>query len=186
MAGDPAHIPFNGSWPMAQKPTSISRRYPRYDQFTDPAERRLAIIRLYAEGWRITAIAGYLATTRWRVYEMLHRWVEEGVQGLDDKPPIPRNPRRKVDLHTINEVRKLQENPELGEFRGHAALLQLGIKLSSRTCGRILALNRALYGFDKPKKTPHDPRPMPFEASRCHQYWRVDVRYVDMHELGGG
>jgi len=168
------------------KPTSISRRYPRYDQFTDPAERRLAIIRLHAEGWRITAIAGYLATTRWRVYETLHRWVEEGVQGLDDKPPIPQNPRRKVDLHTINEVRKLQENPELGEFRVHAALLQLGIKLSPRTCGRILALNRSLYGFDKPAKVPHEPKPMPFQASRRHQYWTVDVRYLDMHQLGGG
>ena len=52
----------------------------------------------------------------------------------------------------MNEVRKLQENPELGEFRVHAALLQLGIKLSPRTCGRILALNRSLYGLDKPTK----------------------------------
>jgi hypothetical protein len=32
------------------KPTSISRRYPRYHEFTDPAEGRLAIIRLHAEG----------------------------------------------------------------------------------------------------------------------------------------
>jgi hypothetical protein len=27
---------------------------------------------------------------------------------------------------------------------------------------------------------------MPFEASRRHQYWTVDVRYLDMHQLGGG
>jgi transposase len=168
------------------KPTSISRRYPRFHQFPNPAERRLAIVRLHAEGWTVTTIADYLATTRRTVYLTLRRWIEEGVRGLDDKPPLPKHPRRKVDLRVMNEVRKLQENPELGEYRVHAALLQLGIKLSPRTCGRILALNRSLYGLDKPAKAPHEPKPMPFEASRRHQYWTVDVRYLDMHRLGGG
>lgn len=112
------------------RPTSISRLYPRYHQFSDEAEGRLAIIRLHAEGWNVKSIAGYLETTRRRVHETLHRWATEGVQGLKDKPPIPKNPRRKVDLRTLNEVRKLQEKPEPGEFRVHAALLQFGIKLS--------------------------------------------------------
>jgi transposase InsO family protein len=112
--------------------------------------------------------------------------VTEGVRGLENKPPIPKHPRRTIDLQTMNEVRKLQENPGLGEFRIHAALLQLGIKLSPRTCGRILALNRSLYGLEKPKRAPHTPKPMPFAASRRHQYWTVDVRYLDMHQLGGG
>ena len=40
----------------------------------------------------------------------------------------------------MQEVKKLQMNPELGEYRVSAALEQLGIKLSPRTCGRILAL----------------------------------------------
>ena len=26
---------------------------------------------------------------------------------------------------------------------------------------------------------------MPFAAGRHHQYWTVDVRYVDGHKLGG-
>ena len=47
----------------------------------------------------------------------------------------------------MNAVRKLQQNPELGEFRIHAALDQVGIKLSPRTCGRILSRNRKLYGL---------------------------------------
>jgi len=168
------------------KPTSISRRYPRYHQFTDPAERRLAIIRLHAEGWTVSSIAAYLETSRPTVYTTLRRWIEEGVRGLDDKPPMPKHPKRKADLRVMNEVRKLQENPELGEFRVHAALLQLGIKLSPRTCGRILALNRVLYGFHKPQEASHEPKSMPFQPSRRHQYWTVDVRYLDMHELGGG
>lgn len=168
------------------KPTSISRRYPRYHQFIDPAERRLAIIRLHAEGWTVTSIAKYLETTRPRIYETLRRWVDDGVSGLEDRAHIPNNPQRKTDLHAMNEVRKLQVNPELGEFRVHATLRQIGIKLSPRTCGRILALNRSLYGLEKPKHAPREPKAMPFQASRRHQYWTVDVRYLDMHQLGGG
>jgi putative transposase len=167
------------------KPTSISRRYPRYQQM-EPADRRHAIVQLHAEGWTVTSIAGYLETNRPRVYETLRCWIEEGVPGLEDKPPIPKHPRRKVDLQMMNTVRNLQENPELGEFRVHARLKQLGIFLSPRTCGRILALNRSLYGLDKPKHAPREPKPMPFAATRRHQYWTVDVRYLDMHQLGGG
>jgi len=168
------------------KPTSISRRYPRFHQFTDPAERRVAIVRLHAERWTVTSIAGYLDTTRRTVYLTLRRWIEEGVRGLEDKLPVPKHPARKVDLRTMDTVRKLQENPELEEFRIHAALLQLGTMLSPRTCGRILAVNRALYGLDKPLRAPHESKPMPFQASRRHQFWTVDVRYLDMHQLGGG
>jgi hypothetical protein len=51
----------------------------------------------------------------------------------------------------MEAVRTLQQNPNLGEFRVHAALTQVGIHLSPRTCGRILALNRKLYGLEKPK-----------------------------------
>jgi putative transposase len=58
------------------KPTSMSRRYPRYAQM-EPAERRLAIIRLHVEGWTVTSIAAYLATNRPRVYAVLRRWVDE-------------------------------------------------------------------------------------------------------------
>jgi transposase InsO family protein len=86
-------------------------------------------------------------------------------------------------MHTVQQ---LQENPELGAFRIHAALKQEGIELSPSTCGRILALNRSLYQLPGPVPKSHEPKPMPFEASRRHQYWTVDVRYLDMHQLGGG
>jgi transposase InsO family protein len=89
-----------------------------------------------------------------------------------------------MTLDAINEVRKLQENPELGEWRVHAALKDIGIKLSPRTCSRILALNRSLYGMKGPKKEPKAPKEMPFKASRRHEYWTVDVRYIEDHLLG--
>ena len=156
-----------------------SRRYPSYHAFTDPAEARFAIIRLHSEGWTSTSIASYLETSRRTVHATLRRWVEEGVYGLDDKSHARKTGVRKVDLRTLALVRELQENPELGEFRIHAALKQLGIDLSPRTCGRILALNRKLYGLPGSTREPREPKEMPFKATRRHQYWTVDIRYLD-------
>jgi hypothetical protein len=115
------------------------------------------------------------------VYAALQRWIEEGVKGLADKSLSPKSPHRKIDLAALNAVRKLQGNPKLGAFRIHAAPLRLGIKLSPRICGRILALNRKLYDLPGPAKVPHVPQEMPFKASRRHQYWTVDLRYIDHH-----
>lgn len=151
------------------KPSRLDRRYPLYAEFDDPAEGRLAIIRLHAEGWRVSTIAAHLETTRRRVYETLRRWIAEGVRGLDDKPPVPKRPAQKATLRAINEVRTLQQNPLLGEYRIYTALKQLDIRLSPRTCGRILALNRSLYKLPSPAAEPHEPKPMPFQASRRHQ-----------------
>ncbi len=144
-------------------PSRTVRRYPPYHEITDPAEARLAIVRLHSEGWTVTSIAGYLATSRQTIYAILRRWVEEGVRGLDDKSRARPPGARKANLHAVQTVRRLQENPTLGEWRIHAALKRLGIRLSPRTCGRILALNRQLYQLP-------------------------DVRYIEArrHQLGGG
>jgi putative transposase len=167
-------------------PLHPPRRLPRYRDLADPVQRRKAIVGLYLEGWSITSIAGYLATTRTRVYETLARWETEGWPGLADRPRGPRQPARKVDLKAMAAIRRLQANPELGEFRIHAALAQRGIDLSPRTCGRILALHRALGAPRPTTAVPHDPQPMPFAAQRRHQYWSVDIRYLEDHQLGTG
>ena len=59
-------------------PAQVLRRFLPYAEITDPVERRGAIVRLHAEGWNIASIAGYLETTRRRVYETLSRWVDVG------------------------------------------------------------------------------------------------------------
>ncbi|MBA3331820.1 MAG: helix-turn-helix domain-containing protein [Actinobacteria bacterium] len=166
-------------------PTTVQRRFPRYAELEDSQERRGAIVRLHAEGWNIASIAAYLETSRPTVYATLKRWIEEGIHGLADKPLGPKQPVTKTTLWAMNAVRKLQQNPELGEFRIHAALDQLGIKLSPRTCGRILARNRKLYGLRGPDAKPREPKGMPFKAAYRHQYWTTDIRYLD-HQLGGG
>jgi putative transposase len=166
-------------------PVQVTRRYPAYAQIAGAAERRLAIVRLHADGWPTRSIAGYLEISRPTVYATLRRWLVEGLAGMDDKPHTRRRLALKGDLAAVNAIRKLQVNPDLGELRMHAALLQLGIELSPRSCGRILALNRKPYGLLGPSKQPREPQAMPFKASFRHQYWTVDIRYLD-HRLGDG
>jgi transposase InsO family protein len=180
----PSHHTIQAVLASSPPPTTTRRRYPPWAEIEDPAERRLAVVRLHAEGLHIASIARYLQTSYQTVHATLKRWVEEGVRGLDDKSHAPKHPRRKVTLESMNEIRKLQENPELGEWRVHAALKDIGIKLSPRTCGRILALNRSLYGLKGPKKEPNAPKEMPFKASRRHEIWTVDIRYIEDHLLG--
>ena len=128
------------------------RRYPPYHQITDPVERRLAIVHLHSEGWSSTSIASYLEVSRVTVHATLRRWIDDGLAGMDDQSRAPKTRVRKTDLKAIANVRALQENPELGAFRIHAALKQIGIELSPRTCGRILALNRKLYSLRRPAR----------------------------------
>lgn len=167
-------------------PLHPPRRLPRYRDIPEPVQRRRAIVDLYMEGWRPTAIAGYLETTRTRVYETLARWEVEGWPGLADRTRAPHHPARKVDLKAMAAVRRLQTNPEPGEFRIHAALAQLGIDLSPRTCGRILVLHRELGSPRPAASAPREAQPMPFAAVRRHQFWSVDVRYGEDHALGTG
>jgi putative transposase len=168
------------------KPSRTSRRFPLFEDVTDPRERRLAIIKLHTEGWTPTSIAGYLGTSRQTIHTTLKRWIEEQFAGLVDKSSRPYQPARKVTLQAMQEVKKMQINPELGEYRVSATLEQLGIKLSSRTCGRILALNRHLYHLQMSKRSEHTKKELPFHSAYRHHYWFVDIRYLDMHQLGEG
>ncbi|MCA1670103.1 MAG: helix-turn-helix domain-containing protein [Thermomicrobia bacterium] len=165
-------------------PILVGRRFPPYHQITDPATRRHAVLTLHGEGWTVTGIAAYMQVDRHIVYDTLKRWVAEGLPGMADKSHARTDGVRKVDLPAITAIKRLQENPELGAFRMHAALKQQGIELSPRTCGRIMARNRKLYGLARPARTPHTKTPQPFAATRRHQYWSVDIRHLDMANIG--
>jgi putative transposase len=171
---------------LAEPPSrpTAARRYPPFHEM-EPEARRTAIIRLHAEGWHPSSIAGYLQTSRQTVHTTLTRWVEKGVRGLPNMSHAPTHPRRKVTFATLTTIRRLGRNSGLGAWRVHAALLREGIRLSPRTCGRMLALNRELYHVPKLEPKRHEPKPMPFRARYRHQYWSVDIRDLD-HKLGGG
>jgi len=160
-------------------PLRIMRRFPPYHEMVEPRERRMAVVRLHAEGWNVKSIASYLKTARSTVYRALKQWIEEGVEGLDDRPNTGGGV-RKADLKAYAAVRRIQENPELGAFRVRAALAREGIHLSVRTVGRILAVNRRIYGLKKPKGPAKEKKEMPFKAERRHQYWSSDVRHLDV------
>src|SRR6266567_829419 len=163
-------------------PSLQARRYQPWHQIPDPAERKLAVIRLHSEGWSITSIAQYLQVSRPTIYATLQHWMEEGVAGLDEKSKARKGP-RKVTLKITNEVRKLQENPQLGKWRMSAALSRMGIEVSPTTCGRIMEANRQLYGQEKPKRVPRPKLEMPFKAERRHQFWSADIRSIEEHLL---
>jgi transposase len=178
----PSHHSIKHIATSGPRPSLSARRYQHWHQIPDPAERKLAAIRLHSEGWSITSIAEYLATSRHTMYDTLQRWTEEEVAGLDAKPKTKKGA-RKATLSVRNEIRKLQENPLLGEYRVHTALLRMGIEVSPATCGRIMAANRQLYGLEKPKRQPRAKLEMPFRASRRHEFWSADVRYIEEHLL---
>jgi putative transposase len=180
-----SHHTVRGVLASGLAPSRAPRRFPRYRDIADPVERRLAVVRLHREGWTITAIAGYLATKRDRVYEVLRRWSEEGLPGLEDHSRAPAHPARKVDLKTLAAIRRLQANPELGGFRVSAALEQEATVLSPKTCQQILARHREL-GAPRRERAERERRAHPFAATRRHQIWSVDLRYIEDHHLGTG
>jgi putative transposase len=159
-------------------PRKLVRRFEPYHEADDVRESREAVVILHQEGWSDKSIARYLKVDRSTVYRVRRRFEEEGKEGLEDRPGGRPRGVAKVDLRAMNEVRKMQENPELGEFRVHAALEQMGIRLSPRTVGRILKANREAEGLARPSRGRKEKRGMPFEASYRHQFWTSDVRYI--------
>ncbi|NJO81878.1 MAG: transposase [Blastochloris sp.] len=162
------------------------RRFAPYAQIPDPAMRRATVIRRFVEGWNQKSIAAYRQTSRKTVHQTIRRFAADGLAGLYAQSRAPKRPRRKATFDVITRVRRLQRNPRMGAFRVRAALRQEGIQVSLRTCGRVLAQNRAVLQSLTPPVAPRPARPMPFHATRPHQYWSADIRYLDMHQLGSG
>jgi putative transposase len=111
------------------KPSTTERRHPRYAEIESGKERRRLVIRLHVDGWNAKSIAGYVDVSRKTVHEILQRFAEEQFAGLEDTSHAHKK-LRKVTIQTIQEMKKLSENPLLGAYRVSAALEQMGIKLS--------------------------------------------------------
>jgi putative transposase len=103
-------------------PLKLVNLYRPYHQSENGREQREAVVALRLYGWSVKSISSYLEVSRMTVYRVLDRWLSEGEEGLEDRPRGRPAGVRKVDLATIELVRRLQENPELGEFRVHAEL----------------------------------------------------------------
>ena len=181
------HRPAGAGHRAGPLPLHPPRRFPRYHDIADPVARRKAIVDLYLDGWSAKAIAGYLATSRPRSTRRCGAGSTEGLPGLADRSRAPHHPARKVDLKAMAAIRRLQANPELGEFRIHAALAQQGIHLSPAHLrphpGAAPGAGRAAAGRGA-CRTSRSRCPSP--PQRRHQYWSVDIRYIEDHALGTG
>ena len=167
-------------------PLKLSRLFEPYHEIENSRERRSTVVTLHLDGWSVKCVASYMKISKKTVYRVIGRWLEEGEDGLQDRPPGRPTGVRKVKLATMNDIRRMQEeNPDLGAFRIHAALEQKSgvVEVSVRTVGRVMAVHRNIYGFEKPKRSPHQKKQMPFEAKRRHQIWTADVRYIKKHRL---
>ena len=165
-------------------PKVRGRRFPRYNDEPDPEQRRYNIIQLHLEGWPIQRIAGYFDLSRHSVSAILRRWTEEGTAGLTDKPTGPKGPYL-VSFPVMALIQEYQRNPLIGEQRMHAYLQQHGYEVSPRTCGRIMQLHRELTHQDQPRSPTIPKKTMPFLATRRHQWWSVDIRYIEEHQVPG-
>ena len=172
---------------LAESPPAADqrRRFPLFHAMTDQARRR-AIVHLHVEGWPTKSIAGYLKTSRQTVHTIVARFRTDDLAVLRPRSSVPKRRIRKVTLRTLMVVQELRKNPLLGAFRIRAALKQkYGIRLGTRTVSRILAEQRATERAKPLPMPPYEPRAMPYAATRPHEYWSVDIRYLDMHTLGG-
>jgi transposase len=98
-------------------PLKLSRLFEPYHGIEDDRERRGAVVTLHLDGWSVKAIASYLKLSRMTVYRIIGRWLEEGEEGLADRPAGRPKGVRKVDLAAMDAIRRMQENPQLRLFR---------------------------------------------------------------------
>jgi putative transposase len=160
------------------------RRFACYDDEPEPEQRRHNVIQLHLEGWPIQRIAGYFALSRRSVSAIVRRWAEEGTAGLADKPTGPKGAYA-VSFPVMALIQEYQRNPLIGEQRMHAYLQQQGYEVSPRTCGRILQLHRDLAHQEVPRPLKIPKKAMPFLATRRHQWWSTDIRYIEDHQVPG-
>ena len=152
-----ARVLATGSFPLV-----FGRRYPPYHDAAqrapaDPAAARHAIVQLHVDGWTAKSIAGYLATSRQTVHATLKRWIAEGCGGSTTRamraPACARPGALRADAGDGRHPRVAGEPAPRRVADAHRACADryppqpAGRPLGR--CGRIMALNRALYGLPR-------------------------------------
>ena len=99
------------------------RRFEPYHEISDDRERREAAVTLHLEGWADKSIARYPEMDRSTVTASGGASRKREKRG-SGQAGGPAEGRPKVNLRAMVEARRMQENPELGEFRAQAALEQ--------------------------------------------------------------
>ena len=85
------------------------------------------MVALHANGWSAKAIARYLQVGKSTVYGCSRGGSRRASRVWRTDRPHGRPPGvHKVTLKAMEAIRRFQQNPNLGKFRIHAALAQIG------------------------------------------------------------
>jgi hypothetical protein len=153
-----------------------------YKDYDDPLTARVEVVKLYYQGWSPKSISGYLKISRRYIHKIMETFAQEHFAGLRSKSKSPKRHYRKVYLPLMRRVYLLQkEYPRAGRFRIWG-FLKDKLDVNERTIGRIMETHRKLYPELIPQKEVKDEkekRTMPYRARRWHQFWFIDIRYLD-------
>ncbi len=79
----PSHHTIQKSLASGPPPSITTRRFPPYHQVQDPVQRRLTIVKLHVEGWRVATIARYL-----KLYGQIAPWFWQIIRALRNLPAL--------------------------------------------------------------------------------------------------
>ena len=153
---------------LASEPLPLHppRRFPRYHEIADPVaapqgDRRPLPGGLERQGdRRLPGDARGRRSTR-----RCARWVAEGWPGLADRPRARTTRPARSTSRRWRRSAGCRPTPSWASSGSTPPWRSWASTFSPRTCGRILALHRALGAPQPAAAVPHEPQPMPFAAA---------------------
>ncbi len=106
-------------------------------------DERKRLIRLWETGWSPTELASRFGVSRPTVYQVVHRWLEEGDAGLEDRSRRPHSsPDQTSPIITAALLNAKDHHADYGPDKLVRLLRDEGIILSASTARDILRRNR--------------------------------------------
>lgn len=103
------------------------------------ARQRLSVLELAQELGSVTKACRQRGMARSRFYEYKKRFVAQGIEGLKDLPPIPKNHPQTTPPEVVERIKSLAlEHPAYGCNRLESLLAQEDVRLSSVTIQKLL------------------------------------------------
>lgn len=174
-------------------PVQLPLHLTHFHDFDNAYQARWTVVRMWAEGWSKTSIAGCLQLSRKHVHTIIAAFQRDGFAGLEDQRTRPaEHPSNQLTLSFLKDVLDLQrEYPRAGRTRLHGMLAQHYAATgrpdvpSERTLGRAIALNRQFHAAppawvtDAPSAvTNKNFKEFPYTPVQRHLYWFIDIRYL--------
>lgn len=164
---------------QALGPDHLLIRFRTYREYPTEEQARWRIIELLEVGFRPRRVAKLLAIRPAVVYYWKYRFTAAGLLGLTTRQRAGTPITTRVSVQGMMEVfQLLDNNPLLGHYRVKMALDSLGYRYGHTTVWQMVAFYKQAH--PTPPKEKHTPTPeeQPLQASRPHQIWFVDLRYL--------